>query len=439
MIKKFYVLIILICIFLLSLSKQSFSCSYKNIVPITFLLSDSDSWRIITSEMEKCGNFTAIHDRNYIDKQVVGMTVNPSQYTIVEVSNATLDTLINTGSLRSLDNLIEKYGQNLINSQKIVINGNIMAIAVIVNTQHLIYREDIFNELKIDVPKDYEEIFLAAEKINKTNFVNYPIGGAFKAGFNLGGEFINIYLGLGGTFFNGYNPSVNNSKGLRALRIMKKITDYMDSKYLISDSEYVQHQLIRGDIAMANLWASRAGAVSSSLFFRNSSEPYRNSSVPYASHFSSIFSKNNPIESDVFSYLLGIIKLSKAPAVKKGGFPATTLWWKGIAIAKNISEQEAKSAFKLVMAGIDPENLEKNKSAAIWLTDAFLPNEPAIGAISSALAGSPNYPASGKMSILHIILGNEIGNYLEGKTSAESTLENIESEYLISLRKKGLI
>ena len=70
-----------------------------------------------------------------------------------------------------IDNLIEKYGQNLINSQKIVINGNIMAIAVIVNTQHLIYREDIFNELKIDVPKDYEEIFLAAEKINKTNFV----------------------------------------------------------------------------------------------------------------------------------------------------------------------------------------------------------------------------------------------------------------------------
>ena len=54
--------------------------------------------------------------------------------------------------------------------------------------------------------------------------MNYPIGGAFKAGFNLGGEFINIYLGLGGTFFNGYNPSVNNSKGLRALRIMKKIT-----------------------------------------------------------------------------------------------------------------------------------------------------------------------------------------------------------------------
>ena len=63
MIKKFYVLIILICIFLLSLSKQSFSCSYKNIVPITFLLSDSDSWKIITSEMEKWGNFTARTER----------------------------------------------------------------------------------------------------------------------------------------------------------------------------------------------------------------------------------------------------------------------------------------------------------------------------------------------------------------------------------------
>ena len=106
-------------------------------------------------------------------------------------------------------------------------------------------------------------------------------------------------------------------------------------------------------------------------------------------------------------------------------------------IAKNISEQEAESAFKLIMASIDPEYLEKNKSAAIWLSDAFLPNKNAIGAIASALAGSPNYPASGRMGILHTILGNKIGNYLEDKTSAESTLANIESDYLISLRKKS--
>ena len=83
-----------------------------------------------------------------------------------------------------------------------------------------------------------------------------------KSGWNLAQEFVNMYPGFGGALLNDDNTSaVNSDAGLKALETMKAGMQYMDPEVLVSDSTYVQQQFQQGKIAMANLWASRGGAM----------------------------------------------------------------------------------------------------------------------------------------------------------------------------------
>ena len=120
----------------------------------------------------------------------------------------------------------------------------------------------IFKDLGIAEPTTHAEMVAAAKKMQSYNLVDYPIGGTYKAGWNLGEEFINNYLGNGGAFFGeGNAPSINNATGVATLNTMKSLTEYMDPEYLVSDSTYVQQQFQQGKVAMATLWATRAGAM----------------------------------------------------------------------------------------------------------------------------------------------------------------------------------
>ena len=79
---------------------------------------------------------------------------------------------------------------------------------------------------------------------------------------------------------------------------------------------------------------------------------------------------------------------ASAPKAKKNGKPASTLWWDGVVIAKNVTDEEAEAAFKLAMVGLDPENLGANPEAAPWLSNAFDPAPSNIGAILTAKSGA---------------------------------------------------
>ena len=103
----------------------------------------------------------------------------------------------------------------------------------------------------------------AADAIKDAGVVDYPLGATMMSGWNIAQDFNNMFLGFGGTFVNrGFStPAVNSEAGLKALEMMKKLTEYIDPEYLVSPTRtYVQQQFQQGKIAMANLWASRAGA-----------------------------------------------------------------------------------------------------------------------------------------------------------------------------------
>ncbi|MEL7154329.1 MAG: extracellular solute-binding protein, partial [Pseudomonadota bacterium] len=314
----------------------AWSCSFENSVPLKSLSAGFEAWKAVTDAMAECGNFSASLDQEFREKQPEAFAANPSLYQIGGVANGTMIPLLNAGTIRPLDDLVAKYGQNLTPNQLIKVDGKIMAIAMMVNAQHLMYRSDILADLGIAEPTTWDEVLAAAEKIKAAGVVDYPLGGTFKTGWNLGEEFVNLYLGEGGAFVGeGNMPSINNEKGIRALEVMKAMTTYMDPEYLVSDSTYVQQQFQQGKIAMANLWASRAAAM------------------------------DDAAESQVVG------KVTMAGAPMGSAAPATSLWWDGIVLAANMSDEEAEAAFRVAMEGMDTEMVQANNDAAVWLIPGY--------------------------------------------------------------------
>ncbi|MFW2543759.1 ABC transporter substrate-binding protein [Primorskyibacter sp. 2E107] len=379
-------------------------CAFENTVPVKSLTAGFEAWKAVTDAMAECGNVEANLDQDFRLKQPEAFAANPSLYHIGGVANSTLIPLLDAGTIRPLDDLVAAHGAQLKPNQLIKIDGKVMAVAMMVNNQHLMYREDILNDLGIAVPTTYAEMLDAAAKINEAGVVDYPIGGTFMTGWNLGEEFVNTFLGEGGTFFaDGNMPNINNEKGLATLETMKALTEYMDPEYLVSDSTYVQQQFQQGKIAMANLWASRAGAM------------------------------DDAAESQV----VGKVKMAAAPMGSEA--PASSIWWDGIVIASNISDEEAEAAFKVVMEGIDTEMVQANNDVAVWLIEGYVPGGLAAGAAATAMAGAKPYPASGAMGIMHTALGDGIADYLTGAKDAATTLADIEAAYLTAARESGLV
>lgn len=340
---------------------------------------------------------------------VAALKANPAEYTTQIVANSSILPLLNDGLIRPLDDYIKTDGAGLKKTQLITINGKVMAVAFMANAQHLYYREDILNAAGVEPPKTYEEVLAAAKIIKEKNLVKYPLGGTYKAGWNLGEEFINMYTGMGGRFFKegSAEPSINNEKGVAALEMMKALSAYMNPDYLTYDSNALQAELEAGNVAIANFWGSRAAAVTDA----EGSKPE----------------------------IAGSIKFAGAPTVAGGSIPATTLWWDGFTVATNISDEDAAATFKALVPGAEKDIANANTDKAVWLAEGFAPGPLAKGTIDSANAGALPYPMDPYMGLMHTALGDGLAEFLQGKEDASKALADVEAAYSAAARSAGFL
>ena len=348
-------------------------------------------------------------NKDHKDLIVAAFTANPPEFTASHVTNSTLVAVMNDGLAQPLDGLIAKPGGGIQDMQKITIDGKVMAVAFMANAQHLFYRKDILDAAGVDVPGTYEGVLAAAKRIREKGLMEYPIAGTYKAGWNLGEEFVNMYLGHGGEFFKpgSAQPAINNAKGVATLNMMKALTEYMNPDYLTHDSNAVQAEWEAGNVAMTNLWGSRAGAVTDGE------------------------GSTAEIESNTM--------FAAAPTVSGGSIPATTLWWDGFAIAKNASAADAEASFLAVMNGISPAMAASNADAANWLIAGAKPRPAGKGVVDSAVGGASPYPMLPYMGAMHGAIGAELADFLQGKESAEQALADIEAAYVAAATEKGFL
>lgn len=342
---------------------------------------------------------------------VPGMIGNPAEYTSAIIANSSIVALMNENVIRPLDDLVARFGQDIQPHQLIRIDGQIMAVAFMANAQHLVYREDVLAQVGLPVPTTYEEVLAAAEAIRAAGIMPYPLAGAYRSGWNLAQEFNNMYIGAGGAFFvpGTAQVAINNAQGVAALNMMRALTQYMNPDFLTHDSNAVTAEWQAGNVAIANFWGSRTGAMT---------DPALAASPDIAAN------------------------TRVAGPLTFGGntTPATTLWWDGWTVARNISDADAEATFRVMAHATSSALLnETTMPQAVWMIPGYEPAPLSAGVLATIASGAQPYPMLPFMGLLHTALGDNLSEFLQGLESAEQALADVEAAYTSAARERGFL
>jgi multiple sugar transport system substrate-binding protein len=380
---------------------------------VAILSNDFPALQAMAAGAAECASatveVTANQTTEHRDLQVAALTANPAEYTAAIVANSSIVPLINGGLIRPLDDLIAQYAPNLPQLNKITIDGKVMAVAFMANAQHLFVRDDVLAQVGAQAPATYEEVLDVLAKIREAGIMEHPFAMNTAAGWNLGEEFVNMYLGHGGELFEagGAAPAINNPTGVATLEMLAALNAYANPDFLTFDSNATQALWESGELAVAYMWGSRGGAI--------------------------LDDENSTPE------VTGNTSLLVAPTVGGGTLPASTLWWDGFTIAANISDEDAAATFQALIHGLRPEVISANNNAAVWLMEGYVPGAPAAGVAATANAGARPYPMLPYAGLMHTALGNELAQFMQGQESAEQALADVEAAYIAAAREQGFL
>ena len=393
----------------------SAQCAIDGAGSVRILSNDFAALHIIGDRAAECASDSVQVTTNATTEhktiQVPALTTNPADYTVAVIANNSIVPLLNEGLIRPLDDLVAQYGQGLQDSQLIRIDGKIMAIAFMANSQHLYYRPSVLEGAGLQPPATYEEMLSNAETLRSEGVLENPLAGNFMPGWDLAQEFVNMYMGHGGEFFvpGTAEASINNEQGVASLEMLKSLSEYMDPDFVTYNTNAVKPVWEAGEVAMYTGWGSRAGA-----------------------HI-------DPAEG--YPEIAADTAFAAAPTVGGGTVPASTLWWDGFAIAKNISDEDAAASFQAMMHAMSPELLEDPEAAAaaVWLIEGYEPTPAAVGVIANLEAGTRPYPMEPYMGLLHTAIGENLGEFIQGQESAEQALEDATAAYNTAAKEAGYL
>jgi len=363
--------------FLLFSTYANADCNIKS-GSINILSNDFPALRTLVETAKECkgkAEFKVTHSAEHNKIAVPALTANPSEFSVRIAANSSIVPLMNGGLIRPMNDLVKKYGKGIQESQLITIDGKVMAVAFMANAQHLYIREDVLKQHGISTPKTYEEVVAAAEKIRAAGKMKYPYAAAYKAGWNLAEEFVNMYIGYGGEFFKSgtATPSINNAKGVATLNMLKKLADLSnpdegDAKITAATKLVAPATVGGGNIPATTLWW------------------------------------------DGFT-----LAKNRSDADAEASFRA-------MAYAASSKEMAAKAA-----------------DQAVWLIEGFVPGPKSVGVIEAVKMGAKPYPMLPQMGLMHGALGNEIVEFLQGNETAEQALKDVEAAYTSKAKEQGFL
>lgn len=380
---------------------------------VRILSNDFEALHVVASEAEQCASPTVTVTKNQTTEhktiQVPALTTNPATYTVAMVANNSIVPLLNDGLIRPLDDYIAQWGQDLQESQLVRIDGKVMAIAFMINAQHLHYRKDLLEQAGLEPPTSYEDILAAAAVLREKGVIENPLAANLKPGWDLAEEFVNMYLGYGGEFFEPgtANLAINNEQGVKALETLKALSTFMSPDYVTYNTNAIKPLWEAGQVAILNGWGSRAAALIDA-----------EGAAPGVS------------ENSV---------LAAAPTVGGGTVPASSLWWDGFVIAQNVSDEDAEASFRAMMHGTRPEVAQEHAEVTPWLIKGYQPTSAAVGVFETAKAGAKPYPMVPYMGLLHTALGDELGEFMQGREDAAKALQDVTQAYDTAAREGGFL
>lgn len=331
-----------------------------------------------------------------------------SPYDAAAVANSSIVQPQSKGQLMPLNDFVDKYrDQYKIEDQMLIRFGeDIMAVAFMANAQVLYYRKDLFEKHGIAVPKTYDEVLAAAEKLKSDTSIDHAFSAAYGNSWELGNEFVNMYMGLGADLVDpaSSQPVFNSEAGVKTLEMMKNLVAYMSPNALAIDFGAVKQQLQQGRIGMAFLWGDIAATM------------------------------DKPSESTVVDK----IAFAPAPSMAPGLPPATLFWWDGYVIPKNL-DGDPDLTFRVIGHAVRPEVVEQNNDTTLWIRSNYKPTKYSQAIVDSVSAKAPPFPMTPQVDLALVALGENIGDFLAGTESAEQSLEDAARAYTRAATDAGIL
>ena len=325
------------------------------------------------------------------------------------VSMAVFANLYARRQLQPLTDLVQEYGARYRLEEKMLVrvDGEVMAIAFLQNTQNLYYRADLFAKHKLTVPTDYAQMVQAAAVLQRQEpSITFAIAQGFAKGFDCGTEFANILASLGGRFFRpaGALPAFNGEFGAQAVGVMRSLMPYMTPNVLASNADDVVNQFQQGKAAMGVLWASRASRMDDAAASR----------------------------------VVGRMQFAAAPAARLGGRTAAHLWWDAAVLPRN-NPRQREATFHVLMEGLSEAAVKSGNDLGLWVRSVFAPGRFGTGVALSQAAGAPVWSSEPFFSLAHAEVGKLLPEALVGDRTPQAVLDAAAAAYVRAATEKGFI
>ena len=339
-----------------------------------------------------------------------------SPFDIVHGANGQVAEWGGPGWLMPLNDLVDKYWDeyNLGDIPETVwegatIDGNIVGIPMVGNTLHFIYRQDVFDELGLEVPDTYDEVIDICNTIGLDNpdwDMPFAIDLSRSRGWEL--EFFMLLRAYGGDYLDENNmPIFNGDEGVLALDKVVEIANACLGEdglsFSLNDQE-VAMQL--GTLPSTKMWASRAA---------NMSDPERTD-------------------------LMDVIAYAPAPSVVAGG-PRAGSAWNDYFMIPATTTNDPDLIFRIIMeAGDEVSQQEAATLGMVTRTSAAEFGGPYLPAANQTIAeGVGNYQINPAVNIAITKLEEFLPLVGSGDMTAQEALDAAAEAYIEEATAQGFI
>jgi ABC-type glycerol-3-phosphate transport system substrate-binding protein len=339
-----------------------------------------------------------------------------SPFDIVHGANGQVAEWGGPGWLMPLNDLVDKYRDeyNLDDIPEaawegVTLDGNIYGVPIVGNTLHLIYRQDVFDELGLEVPETYDEVIEVCNTIGLDNpDWDMPFTVNLSAGWAWEIEFFQIQRALGGKFLDENNmPTFNDETGVEAVNKLIEVADAcmgIDGYTFGINDQEVALQL--GTLPATNMWASRAA---------NMSDPERTDLV------------------DVIAY-------APAPRVVDGG-PRAGSAWNDYYMIPATTKNDPDLIFRVIMEAADEssqrEAAEVGMATRLSVAEFGGPYLPAAN--QTIVEGVGIYDKNLAIGIVRAKLGEFLPLVGTGDMTAQEALDAAAEAYIEEATAQGFI
>ena len=335
-----------------------------------------------------------------------------SPFDAAVVSNGAFTNLYSRRQLAPLTDLVERFGARYRLEERMLVrvDGEVMAIAFMQNTQNLVYRQDLFERHRLAVPATYAELAEAAATLRaREPDLPFPLAQGYAKGFDIAVEFTNVLGGLDAGFFEpgSARPAFHRAAGVQAVAVMRSMLPFMTPNALASNTDDVMNQLQQGKAAIGVLWASRASR----------------------------------LDDPVASRVVGKMAFAPAPAVRPGGPSAAHLWWDGVVLPRQLAGGAARreAIFHVLMEMLGEASVRAGNDLTIWVRSAYRPGRFGTGVELAQKAGAKPWPAEPFFSLAHAEVGKVLPDALKDERPTAAVLEAAAAAYRRLAAENGFI